>query len=203
MFLLPLPDSAFEVAVWKIATVQYNYHVSVDKQNYSVPYEYIRQKADVRLTSRTVEIFFSGNRIASHPRLHGRPNQYSTNEGHMPPDHQKYMQWNGERFVRWAEQIGVNTTLVVKHFLSMYKVEQQGYKSCMALLKLSDKYSTTVLEAACAKVLTFTPAPSLKSIQSILKSGTTNLLAAEEVPEQTAPARRGFTRGADYYRRDK
>ena len=85
----------------------------------------------------------------------------------------------------------------------MYKVEQQGYKSCMALLKLSDKYSTTVLEAACAKVLAFTPAPSLKSIQSILKSGTTNLLAVEEEPEQTTPARRGFTRGADYYRRDK
>lgn len=73
----------------------------------------------------------------------------------------------------------------------------------MALLKLSDKYSTTALEAACSKVLAFTPAPSLKSIQSILKSGTTNLLAAEEVPEQTAPVRRGFTRGVDYYRRDK
>lgn len=203
VFLLPLPDSAFEVAVWKVATVQYNYHISVEKQNYSVPYEYIRQKVDVRLTSRTVEIFFSGNRIASHPRLHGRPNQYSTNEGHMPPDHQKYLQWNGERFTRWAEQIGISTTIVVKHFLSMYKVEQQGYKSCMALLKLSDKYSSAALEAACAKVLAFTPAPSLKSIQSILKSGTTGLLEKESEPEQAAPARRGFTRGADYYRRDK
>ena len=73
----------------------------------------------------------------------------------------------------------------------------------MALLKLSDKYSTTALETACAKVLAFTPAPSLKSIQSILKSGTGSLLATEEEPEQTTPMRRGFTRGADYYRRDK
>ena len=121
----------------------------------------------------------------------------------MPPNHQQYVQWNGDRFRKWAEKIGENTVTVVSAILSGYKVEQQGYKSCMALLKLSDKYSTTVLEAACAKVLAFTPAPSLKSIQSILKSGTTNLLAVQEEPEQTTPARRGFTRGADYYRRDK
>ena len=65
-FLLPLPAVPFELAMWKVATVQYNYHVSVDKQNYSVPYEYIKQKVDVRLTSHTVEVFFEGNRIASH-----------------------------------------------------------------------------------------------------------------------------------------
>lgn len=202
-FLFPLPSAPFEMAVWKVATVQYNYHISLEKQNYSVPYEYIKQKVDVRLTSRTVEIFFSGNRIASHPRLHGRPNQYSTNESHMPPDHQKYLQWNGDRFLRWAEQIGPNTAIVVQHFLTMYKVEQQGYKSCMALLKLSDTYSSNRVESACSKALSFTPAPSLKSIQSILKSGQDKLLSQEPEPEPTVSTRRGFTRGADYYRRDK
>lgn len=90
-FLLPLPAVPFELAMWKVATVQYSYHISVDKHNYSVPYEYIKQKVDVRLTSHTVEVFFEGNRIASHPRLYGRPNQYSTLETHMPPDHQKYL----------------------------------------------------------------------------------------------------------------
>ena len=65
-FLLPLPATPFELATWKVATVQYNYHISVDKQNYSVPYEYIKQKAEVRLMSHTVEFFFDGNRIASH-----------------------------------------------------------------------------------------------------------------------------------------
>lgn len=84
-FLLPLPSVPYEMAVWKIATVQYSYHISVEKQNYSVPYEYIRQKVDVRLTGRTVEIFFEGNRIASHLRLYGRPNQYSTLETHPAP----------------------------------------------------------------------------------------------------------------------
>ena len=114
LFLLPLPATPFELAVWKVATVQYNYHISVERMNYSVPYEYIKQQVDVRLTRTTVEIFFSGTRVASHLRLHGRPNQYSTVESHMPPDHQSYLQWNGERFLRWAEQIGQHTAAVVR-----------------------------------------------------------------------------------------
>ena len=202
-FLLPLPAVPFELAMWKIATVQYNYHISVDKQNYSVPYEYIKQKVDVRLTSHTVEVFFEGNRIASHPRLYGRPNQYTTLETHMPPDHQKYLQWNGERFLHWAEQIGENTKAVVRHFLTMYAVEQQGYKACMALLKLTDKYPPARLENACRKALSYTPQPSYKSIQSILKSGQDKLLLEEpELPAKKA-SQYSFTRGADYYRRDK
>lgn len=203
LFLLPLPPTPFELSVWKVATVQYNYHVSVDKMNYSVPYEYIKQQVDVRLTRSAVEVFFGGTRIASHPRLLGRSNQYSTNESHMPPEHQEYLQWNGDRFLRWAKQIGPNTTAVVKLFLSAYKVEQQGYKSCMALLKSADKYSPARLEAACKKALAFTPAPSLKSIQSILKSGQDKLPEEEEASATAKASQYSFTRGAGYYRRDK
>lgn len=67
--LLPLSGVLFELVMWKFATFQYSYHTSVDKQNYAVPYEYIKQKIDVRLTSHTVEIFFEDNKIAFHPRL--------------------------------------------------------------------------------------------------------------------------------------
>lgn len=202
-FLLPLPSSPFELAAWKVATVQYNYHISVDKQNYSVPYEYIKQKVDVRLTTHTVEIFFQGNRIASHPRLHGRPEQYSTLETHMPLDHQQYLQWNGERFLRWAEQIGPNAAAVIRHFLGMYKEEQQGYKACMALLKLTDKYPPERLETACQKALSFTPQPSYKIIQSILKTGQDKLLSEEPESASKSASKYSFTRSAEYYRRDK
>ena len=127
LFLLPLPPNPFELAEWKTATVQYNYHISVDRMNYSVPYEYIKQKVDVRLTGSAVEIYFCGTRVASHLRLYGRPNQYSTLEEHMPPEHTAYLQWNSERFLRWASSIGENTAAVVRVFLTAHKVEQQGY----------------------------------------------------------------------------
>ncbi len=201
-FLLPLPLRAFELATWKISTVQYNYHISIDNQNYSVPYEYIKQKVDVRITKNVIEVFFDCNRICSHPRLSGRLGQYSTLEAHMPPNHQKYVSWNSERFRNWAAKIGENTSVVVELFLTANKVEQQGYKACMALLKLADKYSVERLEATCTKALSYTPRPSFKSIQAILKSGQDKIVEIEPTPSNADEY--GFTRGADYYtRRDE
>ncbi len=71
--LAPLPATRFELSDWKTATVQFNYHISVDGMLYSVPYEYIKKKVDVRVTDTTIEIFYNHNRIASHRRLKGRP----------------------------------------------------------------------------------------------------------------------------------
>lgn len=85
-----LPAIPYELAEWKQATVQFNYHVSVDGILYSVPYEYIKRKVDVRIIDKTLEIFYNHNRIASQRRLYGRKGQYSTVVKHMSEDHQKY-----------------------------------------------------------------------------------------------------------------
>ena len=58
-------------------------------------------------------------------------------------------------------------------------------------------------EDACRKVLTFTPSPSLKSVQAILKSEQ-DLLQTEDVDPEPVPQKaHRFTRGAEYYRRGK
>lgn len=36
----------------------------------------------------------------------------------MPEDHQKYLEWNGDRFRKWAEQIGINTYHAVNAILT-------------------------------------------------------------------------------------
>jgi transposase len=199
--LLPLPSVPYEMAIWKIATVQFNYHICVDKMNYSVPYEYIKRKVDVRITRNVIEVFFNNHRICSHPKLHGREGQYSTVVEHMPEDHKKFTAWNSERFISWAESIGPNTTIAVKAILATHKVEQQGYKGCMALLKLADKYAVTRLEAACEKALSYTPSPGYKSIQTILKTGQDKMVKEEPVKTDVSTDF-GFTRGADYYGRN-
>jgi len=198
--LLPLPATPYELASWKIATVQFNYHIAVDKMHYSVPYEYIKRKVDVRITRNVIEVFFNNHRICSHPRLHGRIGQYSTVEAHMPQDHQLFAQWDADRFLSWARKVGPNTEVTVKAILSSHKVAQQGFKSCMALLKLADKYSIVRVEAACKKVLTYTPNPSFKSVKTILSTGQDKV--ADEPPISIGNAESyGFTRGADYYGR--
>lgn len=200
-FLLPLPRNHFELATWTIATVQFNYHIACDKQNYSVPFEYIGKKVDVRATKNTVEVFFDGNRICSHVRLRGRTSQYSTMDSHMPTNHQKNAEWNGDRFRKWAEKIGSNTLAVIELFLSSYKVEQQSYKSCRALLSLAEKYSRERLETACKKALSYTYRPSLKSIQAILKTNQDLIIQHNDGASQPDNSKYGFIRGADYYKR--
>ena len=84
--------------------------------------------------------------------------------------HLEYSKRDGERFREWALSIGMQTYSVVEVFLTSPKVEQQGYKSCMALLKLPEKYSSKRLEAACERALFYTSRPNLKNIQTILNT---------------------------------
>ena len=117
-YMLALPQNPFELAEWKVATVAFNYHIAVMEQYYSVPHEYIKRKVDVRITRNMVEVFEGGVRLCSHIRLHGRRGQYSTQEAHMPPNHQQYTQWNSERFRSWSSKIGQNTAAVVESILN-------------------------------------------------------------------------------------
>ena len=110
-----------------------------------------------RLSIFLVEVFFNQPRICSHVRLHGKIGQYGTATAYMPDDHKEYTKWNAERFVDWANGIGANTAITVKAILASHKIEQQGYRSCMWLLKLAEKYSVNRLEAACCKALPYTP----------------------------------------------
>jgi transposase len=198
-FLIPLPQRDFELSTWKIAIVGFNYHIDIEKQHYSVPYEYIKQKVDVRLTRNTVEVFYIGNRIASHMRLYGKMGQFSTLPEHMPEDHRKYIRMNAEQFIAWAENIGENTAIVMKSIIASKKVEQQAHRSCMSLQKLADKYSIERLELACKRALSYTPMPSVKSVQSILATGQDKVF--DEQPVKQSSSNHGIIRGAEYYGR--
>lgn len=195
--LAHLPAAPYELADWKIATVQFNYHIAVNGMLYSVPYEYIKHKVDVRVTDTTIEIFYNHKRIASHRRLFGRKGQYSTILEHMPEDHRQYLQWNGDRFRKWAEKIGPNTHKVIDAILSSHRVEQQAYRSCMGLLKLSERTSTKGIEVACEKALGYTANPSYKSIKNILSTK----IVAPQAENETNSQSHGITRGAAYYGR--
>jgi len=196
-FLLLLPVNAYELSEWKKATVQYNYHIQTDGHYYSVPFEYIKQVVDVRLTRQVVEVFCDGNRVCSHVRLYGKRELYSTQITHMPPNHREYMQWNSSRFKSWAATIGTSTTAVIDALFAGYRVEQQGYRTCMSLLKLSEQFTPKRLETACGIALSYTPRPSYKAIQTILKSGRDK--SVTEPLSSPKASKYGFTRGSDYY----
>lgn len=198
-FLQPLPAHPYEFAQWKTATVQLNYHIAIDFQNYSVPYEYARKKVDVRYTKHSIEIFYQGTRIYSHKRLYGRRGQYSTMVDHMPANHQLYSEWDSARFLKWASGIGESTKQVVRKMFEAYRVEEQAYKGCLSLLKLADKYTPERLEQACKTALERIPSPRYKNIRLILESGNDKTAGSPSTTRPSVSEQYAIVRGASYY----
>ena len=199
-FLMPLPASPYETAVWSTATIQPDYLITVGNCKYSVPYEFIGKKVDIRAAENSIEVFYHGDRIASHVRKMYAPEPIYLPE-HMPENHRKFLEYNTESFLDWGKSMGHSTHLVIKHFLFMHKVEQQGYKSCASLMKLADRYGTDRLENACAKALSYTPNPSLINISTIQKNGQDKVVLTSESARVSnkESLKYGITRGASYY----
>ena len=168
-----LPNQRYELATWNPnLTVGSDYLVPDGKNKYSVPFDLIGEKVDMRLTSNTVGIFFHGTRVASHLRKSVAQCEPIVNPDHMTPEHRKYLSYNTEDFMNWAKSIGEKTYTVVNHFLTSGKEPEQGFKACASLTKLGEKYGVKKLESACDEVFSYTQAPSIRLISTILKSGT-------------------------------
>jgi len=193
--LKPLPAQPYELAHWKKATVHLDYHVEVDGHYYSVPYTLAKKKLDIRYTARTVECFYRNQRIASHLRSEIR-GRHTTVREHMPLNHQKYSEWNPERFKRWAAKIGPQTLVLAETLLIKRAHPQQAYRSLLGILRLGKAYGDERLEAACERALAIN-ALSYRSIESILKNG----LDQKPLPEKSnsKPIQHCNIRGADYY----
>ena len=172
-YMKPLPNQRYELATWNpTLTVGSDYLVSDGNNKYSVPFDLIGEKVDMRLTSNTVEIFFHGTRVASHIRKQVTQREPIVNPDHMTPEHRKYLSYNTEDFMNWAKSIDEKTYTVVNHFLTSGKEPEQGFKACASLTKLGEKYGVKKLESACDGVFSYTQTPSIRLISTILKSGT-------------------------------
>jgi transposase len=190
-----LPAERYTYAQWRKAKVHIDYHVEVAGHYYSVPYQLVKQPLEVRLTAHTAELFHRGVRVASHVRSDQR-GRHTTLTEHMPRAHQAYAEWTPQRLIRWAEQTGSHTAAVVAAILASRPHPQQGFRSCLGLMRLGQSYSEARLEAACQRASAL-QAYSYKSIESILKHGLDQKpLSSTPKP---SPLRHPNIRGAEYY----
>ena len=196
--LKPLPVRPYIYAEWKNARVNIDYHIEVNHHYYSVPYQLVHEKLDVRFTDTSVEVLFKGRRVAFHQRSY-RKGGHTTLREHMPKSHQKYLEWTPSRFIRWAGQIGPHTQKLVNLILESRPHPEQGYRSCLGLLRLEKRYSTERLEAACARALAF-KAYSYKNVESILKNGLDQQPLRTSSPQTPLPLLgHENLRGKEYY----
>jgi transposase len=193
---LGLPQKSYQYAAWKIATVNIDYHIEVDDHYYSVPYQLKSEKLQVRLSAYTVEAFRKGQRVASHIRSFV-PHQHTTLKEHMPPAHRKYSEWSPDRFIRWAEKTGPHTARLVKTIIESRAHPEQGYRSCLGILRLDKHYPKERLENAAARALRYSNL-SLRALRKILENGLDRLEEKDSGPTAVLPAHDNI-RGGQYY----
>ena len=167
--LLPLPQYRYQFAQWKKAKVNIDYHVELFGHYYSVPYALVSHQIEMRYTKNTIEIFHKGKKITSHSRSDAK-GRHTTIREHMPESHRRYLEWTPSRIINWAKHTGISTADMVETIIKLRKHPEQGYRSCLGILRLAKKYSPQRLETACRRALSFN-AYSYKSVRSILEKG--------------------------------
>jgi transposase len=195
--LRPLPAERFTYAEWKKARVHIDYHVEVEGHYYSVPYQLVSQPLDVRVSAKTVECFAKSKRVASHLRSFLRGG-HTTQSGHMPRAHREYAEWTPERLVRWARESGPSVGGLIERVMASRSHPQQGFRSCLGIMRLGQSYGVARLEAACQRALQV-DAASYRSVRSILQVGLDRQEVPGGEPAAALPQVHENLRGSSYY----
>jgi hypothetical protein len=101
--------------------------------------------------------------------------------------------------IHWAETIGPNTARLFQRIMNDKPHPEMGYRGCLGIIRLAQKYPTQRVEAA-AELALHTGACRYKSIESILKNSLDGQpLPTAPSPPSSAPSPHGNIRGAEYF----
>ena len=195
--LQPLPRDRYVHADWRHARVNIDYHVEVDRHYYSVPHALIHAAVEICLTATTVDVLLRGVRVWLHVRSY-QPGRHTTIPDHMPKAHRAHLEWSPSRLIGWGATIGRQTEALVQALLESRPHPEQGYRSCLGILRLAKQHGPARLDAACARALA-AGARSYRHVESILKHGLDRLpLDGEPAPPPVRPLHANV-RGPAYY----
>lgn len=194
--LKPLPSIHFTFEEWKKVKAHIDYHVQIDYNLYSVPYQLEGQKLTARVTGMTVEIFNKEKRVASHIRLLTGKGRSSTLMEHMPDKHAQYLKMTPEKILKWAYRVGKQAANLAGTILERKAHPAQGYRVILGIMTLGRKYGEDRLETACGMALKMNSL-RLRDVKMILeKELDINLFDGVEEEE---PIMHDNIRGEEFY----
>ena len=181
--LMALPATPFEIATWKQAKLHRDCYVQFDRAYYSAPVRYVGQVLWVRGDAQTLRIYADYTLLATFPRATG-PGQRQTNLDHLPIAKVNALTLTPERCQAEAAQIGLATQQVVQQWLDDRPLDR--LRTVRKLLRLSETYTPSRLEQACARALRFETA-AYRSIKHILQKGLEADDLSVSPPPNSAP----------------
>jgi transposase len=152
----------------------------------------------VRYDTKIVEVFYQNNRIASHVRNY-KAYGYTTDPLHMPKAHQRHAEWTPERIASWARKMGESTAQLTEVIMASRSHPQQGFRSCVGILRLAKSYGEARLESACKRAL-YIGAHNYKSVDSILKNKLDQQPLPSTSQETPLPDSHEYIRGKNYFK---
>lgn len=148
--LAPLPDNPYDCGEWRLSKVHPDCHIQAKKNFYSVPYSYVGQQVDVRVTNSFVEIFSDINRVACHHKQSDQTTgRYVTNKSHWPPAFNDISQSSPDYWKSKASEIGPATEKVVGRLIDESTHPLQHLRRIQGLVRLAKRYSNKKLEQSC------------------------------------------------------
>jgi transposase len=138
--------------------------------------------------------------VASHIRS-DVPAKATSLPEHMPKAHQRYLGRTPSRLIEDGQQVGRSTGQLVEAILAAKRHPEQGYRSCLGILRLAKTYPAERMEAAARRCLR-ARAYNFQSMDSILKNQLDRLPGPEGAPGDP-PVRSAVEhdniRGAGYF----
>jgi len=116
----------------------------------------------------------------------------------MPKAHQHHAQWTPERITSWAKKMGPATAQLIQAVMATRAHPQQGFRSCVGIMRLGKAYGNDRLELACKRALHI-GAYSYKSIESILKNKLDQHPLPATSQEEALSNTHEYIRGQNYF----
>ncbi len=188
--LKPLPNTPYDLAIWKQVKLHRDCYVVFEQAYYSAPFRLVGQQLWARGGTQEVQIYTGDYQlVTTHPRAQ-KAGQRLTNLDHLPTHKVPGITLTRESCRLRAQEIGSATYQVVDSILN-HRPEDR-LRMAGRLLKLSARFGPQRLEAACARALRFDDLAYM-TIKRILEQK----LDAEELPStDPAPPARTFARTA-------
>ena len=186
--LKPLPPTPFEIVTWHQAKVALDCHIQVSCTLYSVPYQYVGKRVDIKLGNKVVEIYLDSKLIKTHPK--GSRGQRVTDWNDYPPEKAAFFQRTPAWYRQQASLVGAATRETVETLLGEHALHY--LRQCQGILRLKEKYTPERLERACARANAFGD-PSYRTVRTILERDLDRQPLRFE-PDRAAGA---FLRGAE------
>ena len=193
--LLPLSGERFDVPVWAVCKVHPDHHIRFKNALYSLPTRYIGKQVEVKGTRSLVRIYHQNQLLKTHPKA--VPGKRCTDFDDYPKEKSAYALRDVTYYIRKAQGHGEKQGAFMAELLSG-DVSWIYIRQAQQLLRLSDKYGATRVEAACSRALAF-GLMNVSRIERIIKQSLEQPSLPLTSPRRIASLEPRFARDASYF----